>query len=262
MPATKSNSAKGGFTLVELLVVIAIIAILAALLLPALNSAKADSKRVACISNLRQIGIAVRNYSSDYDGSVPYGPVAPPYINPLDFYSSTGAPTSLLSLESGAPVGLGLMLQGELANQPKVVFCPGSDQPLNEDAQLAQVGIGQAQGSYYYRHAGNTNLFDSPATIFDPDHIKLDNLGNNSLGQPIRALALDTQFLCPPALSTFDVIPATHHQQLYANILFADGHAVTRPNKNGMFTVNLNLSDLQASFSLIMNVLEQADSQP
>ena len=223
MPATKSNSAKGGFTLVELLVVIAIIAILAALLLPALNSAKADSKRVACISNLRQIGIAVRNYSSDYDGSVPYGPVAPPYINPLDFYSSTGAPTSLLSLESGAPVGL---------------------------------------GSYYYRHAGNTNLFDSPATIFDPDHIKLDNLGNNSLGQPIRALALDTQFLCPPALSTFDVIPATHHQQLYANILFADGHAVTRPNKNGMFTVNLNLSDLQASFSLIMNVLEQADSQP
>jgi prepilin-type N-terminal cleavage/methylation domain-containing protein/prepilin-type processing-associated H-X9-DG protein len=262
MPATKSTSANRGFTLVELLVVIAIITILAALLLPALRSANADSKRVACISNLRQIGIALRNYSTDYRGWIPYGPVAPPDINPLDFYTSTGAPTSLLSLESGAPVGLGLMLQGELASQPKVVFCPGSDQPWNEDAQLAQVGVGQAQSSYYYRHAGNTNLFDSPATLFAPEHIKLDNLGNNSLGQPIRALALDTQFLCPAALSPFGVIPATHHQQQYANILFADGHAVTRPNTNGVFTVNLTLSDLETSFSLIMNVLEQADSQP
>jgi prepilin-type N-terminal cleavage/methylation domain-containing protein/prepilin-type processing-associated H-X9-DG protein len=262
MPATKSNAANRGFTLVELLVVIAIIAILAALLLPALKSAKADSQRVACISNLRQIGIAVRNYSTDYEGLIPYGPVAPPDINPLDFYTSTGAPTSLLSLESGATVGLGLMLQGELANQPKVVFCPGSDQPLNDDAQLAQVGLGQAQSSYYYRHAGNTNLFDSPATLFIPEHLKLDTLGNNSLGQPIRALALDAQFLCPAALSPFGVIPSTHHQQLYANILFVDGHAVTRPNTNGVFTVNLNLTDLQASFSLIMNVLEQADSQP
>ncbi len=262
MPATKSTPANRGFTLVELLVVLAVIAILAALLLPALSSAKADSKRIACISNLRQIGIAVRNYSTDDAGLIPYGPAAPPYINPLDFYSSTGAPTSLLSLESGAPVGLGLMLQGELANQPKAVFCPGSDQALNEDAQLAQVGVGQAQCSYYYRHAGNTNLFDSPATLFIPEHIKLDDLGNNSLGQPIRALALDTQFLCPADLSPFGVIPATHHQQLYANILFADGHAVTRPNGNGVFTVNLNVSNLQASFSLIMNVLERADSEP
>lgn len=262
MPATRSISANRGFTLVELLVVIAIIAILAALLLPALSSAKADSKRAVCISNLRQIGIAIRNYSMDYDGLIPYGPVAPPDANPLDFYTSTGAPTSLLSLENGAPVGLGLMLQGALANQPKVVFCPGSDEPLNEDAQLAQVGVGQAQSSYYYRHAGNTNLFDSPAALFIPEHINLDNLGNNSLGQPIRALAMDTQFLCPASLSTFDVNPSTHHQQLYANILFSDGHATTRPNTNGVFTVNLSLTDLQDSFGLIMNVLEQADSQP
>lgn len=262
MPATKSNSANGGFTLLELLVVIAILVILAGLLLPSLSRAKSNSLRVACVSNLRQIGIAVRSYSIDNGGLIPYGPVAPPDINPLDFYTSTGAPTSLLSLESGAPVGLGLMLQGALASQPKVLFCPGSDQPLNEDAELAQVGIGQAQCSYYYRHAGNTNLFDSPTTAFAPENITLDNLGNNSLGRPIRALALDTQFLCPASLGTFGVNPSTHHQQLYANILFSDGHAVTRPNTNGVFTVNLSLSDLQGSFSLIMNVLEQADSQP
>src|SRR5208282_1013354 len=118
MRPKKSSFSTRAFTLVELLVVIAIIAILAALLLPSLASAKADSKRIACISNLREIGIAVRNYSIDYGGMIPYGPKAPPALNPADFYTSTGAPTSLISLQSGNPVGLGLMLSGALASQP------------------------------------------------------------------------------------------------------------------------------------------------
>jgi prepilin-type N-terminal cleavage/methylation domain-containing protein/prepilin-type processing-associated H-X9-DG protein len=63
-----------GFTLVELLTVIAIIAILAALLLPALGLARARALRIECVSNLRQISIAIQMYADDSDDSLP-GPL-------------------------------------------------------------------------------------------------------------------------------------------------------------------------------------------
>lgn len=64
---------RAGFTLIELLVVVAIIAILAALLLPALRRAKEQSKRMVCVSQLRQIGQAMYLYAGDNDSSVPAG---------------------------------------------------------------------------------------------------------------------------------------------------------------------------------------------
>ena len=71
------------FTLIELLVVVAIIAIMAALLLPALQKAKERGKQAVCMNNLRQIWLGFANYAGDYDDAVP--PVSSPYL----FYQGT-----------------------------------------------------------------------------------------------------------------------------------------------------------------------------
>lgn len=262
MQTTRSNSRCEAFTLIELLVVIAILVILVALLLPALASAKEKARKVACVSSLRQIGIAIRNYASDFNGRIPYGPKAPPFTNPSDFYPSTGAPTSLISLQTGNAVALGLLLQQHISNQPKILFCPSSDQPVDADAELAKVGVYQAQSSYYYRHSGNTLLHDTFAATNAPEHLQLDSLGNNRNGLPIRALAIDTIFLCPSDLATYGVKPRTHHRQRFANITFSDGHVLSRPNRDNRFTVDLtSYGDIPDAFNRILSVLERADTE-
>ncbi len=262
MPEPVSKRPARAFTLIELLVVIAIIALLAAMLLPALTSARSKARKAACLSNLRQVGIACMLYAGDHNGKLPYGPKAGAFTSPMNFYPSTGAPTSLISLASGAPVGLGLLLNQQLSSQRRVLFCPGSDQRLDAETQLTNVGVRQAQSSFYYRHAGNTQIFDLPGPATPPGALKLDDLGNNRNGVPIRALVVDTQFLCPPGMATFGIKSSTHHQQRFSNILFADGHTASRPNTGARFTVDLGGSvDLYKSFDMILKVLEVADAE-
>ncbi len=71
-PVTAKRS-EAGFTLVELLVVIAIIALLMAVLLPALNKARTQAKRIVCLSNLRQLVAAWMAYADNYDGKLVNG---------------------------------------------------------------------------------------------------------------------------------------------------------------------------------------------
>jgi prepilin-type N-terminal cleavage/methylation domain-containing protein/prepilin-type processing-associated H-X9-DG protein len=75
-----ARKGKGNFTLIELLVVIAIIAILASMLLPALNQAREKAKAISCLSQQKQIGVAIINFADDKDGYLPYAYFTPGVI--------------------------------------------------------------------------------------------------------------------------------------------------------------------------------------
>jgi prepilin-type N-terminal cleavage/methylation domain-containing protein len=247
------NDNRAGFTLVELLAVIAILSLLIAILLPALTQARHHARRMACAGNLRHVGVAIHLYADDFGDTIPFGPAGRP-VTGSNFYTVTGDVTSLLSLEDGAPVGLGLLLKDYLAHQPTVMFCPGADQPSEAREQLAKVGQAQAQSDFYYRHASVALLTGKPKTL----HIRLSDLGKNSKGQPIAALAADVQFLAHQSLASFQVKTRTSHQRTASNILFAAGNVTTVSNRDDKLTVDIGTSPYDA-LERILAMFELAD---
>ena len=106
MPRCPRRPLRSAFTLIELLVVIAIIAILAGLLLPALARAKAKANRTACVSNLKQVGLAFLEWSDDNEDQFPWQ-ILPP----------EGTQTIPQAWQSF------LIISNELVT-PKVLHCP------------------------------------------------------------------------------------------------------------------------------------------
>jgi prepilin-type N-terminal cleavage/methylation domain-containing protein len=113
------------FTLIELLVVIAIIAILAAMLLPALAAAKRKAKKINCVSNLKQMGIAYRVWEGDNNDHYPQALTAA--LGGAKDYCSHGgnntplpAATPVLTYNPGMVY---LVMSNELAT-PRILFCP------------------------------------------------------------------------------------------------------------------------------------------
>jgi prepilin-type N-terminal cleavage/methylation domain-containing protein/prepilin-type processing-associated H-X9-DG protein len=140
MSAEKENSETGrkslrGFTLIELLVVIAIIAILAAMLLPVLASAKAKAQTVKCLSNMKQWGLAFRLYTDDNHDIVPEeGNVGNPISDPGSATTANNRDTAwynVVPVMLSQPSLLALYTESKppLPGDQTIFSCPSAPQP-------------------------------------------------------------------------------------------------------------------------------------
>lgn len=116
------RSRNHSFTLIELLVVIAIIAILAAMLLPALNKAKQRANATSCLGNLKQIGVALLTYVDDYNGYA-LGPYDAQFVSPG--VTSAGSYWSIKLLTFGYFGQMeNIVSAGSPSAKGKVFYCP------------------------------------------------------------------------------------------------------------------------------------------
>ncbi|MBN1787165.1 MAG: type II secretion system protein [Sedimentisphaerales bacterium] len=147
----KRKREKSGFTLVELLVVIAVIALLLAILIPAMHKAKETARRVVCATHVRQIGAGIAVYAENNDGVLPwYGGVDPSFKSPFTckidipynpagdcpkdkeghpFLAYRDTAPGVLPDGSLRPFRLACLYAAGIIDEPKLFYCPSETQP-------------------------------------------------------------------------------------------------------------------------------------
>jgi len=189
-----------GFTLIELLVVIAIIAILAAILFPVFARAREKARQSSCLSNVKQLNLALNMYAQDYDDTLPCVQMR--------------SPTTLYGYWFD-------VCEPYIKNQ-QVLVCPSSPRQ--------DVGYG-----WNYPHAGyrldNGNQLNRSEILY-PAEMMLFGDSNNGSYRRYLYCACVGHWPFPPGIRDATNVIATRHNE-GANFGFADGHAKWRQT-NGL----------------------------
>ena len=208
------------FTLIELLVVIAIIAILAAMLLPALSKAKAKAQGIACLSNTKQLVLGWIMFTVDNQEQLVSNPGWIENTPYLDFGTSTANTNIQMMIGTNA-------LMAEYIKSDGVYKCPGDKTPAANGDRVRSIAMNAAMG-------GNPMVPSGP--VNGKTYLKARKTGDLNPSPSNIFVTLDEQadwlddgtFSFDPGLTSgvqyFREVPGSYHNGA-GSLSFADGHA-------------------------------------